>query len=289
MIRLGGQLDIGSEKDPVKIAKMHADFGYSASYSPEPVHDSSYIRSYREAFAAEDIVIAEIGIWKNLLAPEDDLRQANFNFACERLAFADELGVRCCVSWVGSLAPGVKRGPHPDNLSQRGFDLTVEAVRKLIDAVKPKRCKFGLETMQFLLPDSAEVYRELVLAVDRKSFGVHLDPVNLILSPRMYFNNGALLRHCFELLGPWVVSCHAKDIILHDQNALHLDETVPGRGNLDYATYLTEISKLPGDTPLMMEHLKPEEYACSRDHIVSVARRHGIPLRQAGIATSSIC
>ncbi|HEY3328995.1 MAG TPA: sugar phosphate isomerase/epimerase [Capsulimonadaceae bacterium] len=282
MIRLGGDLDIGGETDPDRLAAMHTEFGYTAAYGPYvPVSDTAYIRSYRKAFAAKDIVIAEVGIWKNMIAPEDDIRKANFEYACERFALAEEVGALCCINFIGSVAPGERRGPHPDNLTKYGFELCVDTIRGLIDTVKPTRTKFCLEMMQFLLPDSPEVYLDIVKAVDRAAFGVHLDPVNIILTPRDYFNNGNLIRRCFDVLGPWVVSCHAKDITLVDRLALHMDETIPGKGNLDYAVFLSAISELPRDTPLMLEHLQRGEYAVARDHITTVAKNNGIRLYEA--------
>lgn len=279
MIRLGGNLDTAGETDPGKLAEMHAAFGYSAAYGPEvPLSDTAYIKAYREAFAARDIVIAEVGVWKNMIAPEDDIRKANFDFACERFAIADEVGALCCINFIGSVAPGLRRGPHPDNLTKYGFDLCVDTIRALIDTVKPKRTKFCLEMMQFLLPDSPEIYLDILKAVDRPAFGVHLDPVNIVLTPRDYFKTGALIRRCFEMLGPWVVSCHAKDIVLVDKLALHFDEVIPGQGNLDYGAFLTAISELPRDVPLMLEHLQPGEYAVARDHIAAVAKANDISL-----------
>ena len=42
---------------------------------------------------------------------------------------------------------------------------------------------------------------------------------------------------------------------------VHFKEVVPGTGQIDYATYLSELSKLDVDAPLMLEHLQtPEEY-----------------------------
>ena len=52
-----------------------------------------------------------------------------------------------------------------------------------------------------------------------------------------------------------MVSCHAKDIILHHQAALHFDEIIPCKGELDYRTYLMEMDRLGGHVPLMLEHL----------------------------------
>ena len=130
--------------------------------------------------------------------------------------------------------------------------------------------------MQYALPDSVEIYREIILAVDRPAFAAHLDPVNLVVTPRQYFDTAALIRGCFEGLGPWIASCHAKDIVLHDQAALHLDEIRPCLGALDYRTYLRELERLPGDVPLLLEHLPDADYAVARDAIFAVGDAIGV-------------
>jgi len=234
-------------------------------------------KSIERAFKKADVVISEVGAWCNLTAVDETKRAKNFKYVCERLALADEIGALCCVDFIGTLDPDSDYGPHPDNLTSVGFDLAVETVRKVINEVRPKRAKFCLEMMQWTLPDCPDSYLELIKAVDDPSFGVHVDPANIIVSPRKYFNNGDLLKECFEKLGKWIVSCHAKDVILRGQLALHIDETRPGTGNMDYRTYLGELDKLPGDVPIMLEHLSsPEEYILARDHLFSVADELGI-------------
>ena len=121
--------------------------------------------------------------------------------------------------------------------------------RFLIDAVKPKRAKFALEMLQYGLPDSIDMTVKLIHAVDRPAFAAHLDPVNLILTPRQYWDTGALLREAFAKLGPWIVSCHAKDILLHHQAALHFDEVMIGEGQLDYRTYPPRARQRAGRHP----------------------------------------
>ena len=271
-------------QDPREIARAHRDYGFTAAYCPDPlsVKDTDRIREVREAFAVEDVLIAEVGAWCNMIAAEEDRRQANQQYVCDRLALAEALGARCCVDFVGSVAPGTDFGPDPRNLAKEGFDLAVETVRKVIDAVKPTRAKFCLEMMQWVLPDTVEAYRDLIEAVDRPAFGVHLDPVNIIVSPRMYFDTGAVLRECFEVLGPWVVSCHAKDLTLRGELALHFDEVPLGQGNMDYTTYLRGLDALPGEVPLMLEHLEAQEqYAAARDHVMAVAREADVTLKPA--------
>ena len=48
----------------------------------------------------------------------------------------------------------------------------------------------------------------------RPAAAVHFDPVNMINSPELIYDNGKFLRHCFEVLGPFIEGIHAKDIIL---------------------------------------------------------------------------
>ena len=276
-IRLGGHgLPVGSD-DPVAFARAHRTFGYAAAYVPVSLigADAQTLASWEKAFLEQDVTLAEVGIWRNLIDPDPVKRKAELDYAAQCLALADAVGARCAVSFIGSFAPGTRHGLDARNLRPEALDAAVETVRHLIDTVKPKRAKFALEMMQATVPDSADSYLELIRAVDRPEFAAHLDPVNLVMTPRQYFNTGALIRECFEKLGPWIVSCHAKDITLHENAALHLDEVQIGEGNLDYATYLTELRKLDG-VPLMLEHLEANEYALGRDRIFAAGDAAGV-------------
>jgi len=110
---------------------------------------------------------------------------------------------------------------------------------------------------------------------------VHLDPVNIINSPARYYHNAGVLRECFEKLGPWIISCHAKDILIRDDLIVHLDEMRPGLGRLDYRVFLQELNRLPGDIPLMLEHLPGEEYALAREYVLSMAEELGISFHKS--------
>lgn len=276
-VRLGGHgLPVTSD-DPFALARAHAVFGYGAAYVPPVmIGDTQRLRDIEKAFAAEDVMLAEVGIWRNLITPDDAVRKAHLEFAAEKLAIADAVGAKCAVSYIGSYAAGTDYAPAAENLGQEAFDACVDTVRHLLDTVKPKRARFALEMMQYSLPDSVDGYRDLILAVDRPQFGAHFDPVNLIITPRQYWNSGALIRECFEKLGEWVVSCHAKDIVLHHQAALHFDEVIIGTGQLDYRTYLKELDRLPREVPLMLEHLSDGDYAVARDAVFTVGDEIGV-------------
>ena len=276
-IRLGAPVSAKSS-DPDEVALAHRALGYRAAYCPNiPLTDTDRIRATREAFARHDVVIAEVGRWCNLLDADADKRRQNLQTVTDGLALADAIGARCCVDIAGSFSTASWFGPNPENLSPKFFDAAVENARKIIDAVKPTRTKFCYEMMGWALPDSPESCAKLLKAVDRPGFGVHLDPCNLVNSPAKFYGNRDLLNECFDKLGQWIVSCHAKDLAWEVEMNVHFREVVPGKGELDYRTYLRRLAALPQNPPLMIEHLaKPEEYAAAAKHIVAVGREAGL-------------
>ncbi len=278
-VRLGGPIFLKSD-DPGELAREHRRLGYSAAYCPSAeTNQAERIRAIRDAFAKENVAIAEVGAWKNMLDPDAAARKANLAYVTERLALADAVGARCCVDIAGSFNPKYWYGMHPKNLSREFFDATVENCRAVIGAVKPALTRFAIEMMPWSIPDGPDSYVRLVHAVDRPAFAVHLDVCNVINSPERFYNNKAVIEECFAKLGRWIVSCHAKDLAWIPEYNVHFAEVIPGRGELDYAAYLTQVSKLPVDAPLMLEHLKnAQEYDEGRAHIQSVAAKTGIQL-----------
>ncbi|MBI4904733.1 MAG: sugar phosphate isomerase/epimerase [Acidobacteria bacterium] len=276
-VRLGGPIYLKSA-DPRDLAREHRRLGYSAAYCPAVTNnDTERIRAIRGAFQAENVVIAEVGAWKNMLDPDPQKRKENLAYVTERCALADMVGARCCVDIAGSFHPTVWYGPHPKNLSKEFLDATVENCRHVIDAVKPVRTVFTIEMMGWNLPNGPDSYLKLIRAVDRKAFGVHMDVCNGINSPERFYGNADFIRECFSKLGRWIASCHAKDLQWIPEMNVHFVEVIPGRGELDYIAYLTELSKLPVDAPLMLEHLKAaEEYDEGKRYIQKKAAEAGV-------------
>jgi sugar phosphate isomerase/epimerase len=269
-------------QDPAEWISMLRERCYSAAYCPVTERQpADVVQAFAKAAFEADIVIAEVGAWSNPLSPTASRRREALTLCQERLALADAVGARCCVNISGSRGeePNGRRAPHPDNLTRETFDLIVEAVRAIIDAVKPVRAFYTLEVHPWLYPNSADSYLDLIRAVDRSQFGVHLDPVNILSSPERYYGNSAILRECLGKLGPHIKSCHGKDTILRNQLTIDIDEIRPGLGALDYHTFLRELDRLDPDTPLMLEHLAEDEYPVAVEYIRSVAQEVGATIK----------
>ncbi|HHE73238.1 MAG TPA: sugar phosphate isomerase/epimerase [Chloroflexi bacterium] len=278
-MRLGGPVFVDSMTPDRWVAALQAN-GYGAAYCPVTVKDDASTRSaYVQAARDAGIVIAEVGAWSNPLSPDPEERARALAHCQAQLALADEVGARCCVNIAGSRGQPWD-GPHPQNFTSETFDMIVESVRAIIDAVRPTRTYYTLEPMPWMYPDSADSYLALLRAIDRERFAVHVDVVNVVNSPRRYYDNTSLIREWFSKLGPYIRSCHAKDTRLSTKLTTHLDEVRPGLGNLDYRTLLVEIERVDPELTLMIEHLHdPEDYRLSADYIRGVAHEVGVSLR----------
>lgn len=292
MIRFGGPVFVDPSKtsesqdvwacDPVALAQAHKAKGYRAAYAPKvKLKDTDAIQAVRKAFEAEDIMVAEVGYWENLLHTEPEERKKTHQAMLEALAFAEELGARCAVNILGSYCHGSGMSQYAArNFSQDAFDEAVELARYFLDMVKPKTAFFAYEIFPFNVIDSPAMIAKLLKAVDRQQFGVHLDLANFVNCPRAYWSSGDIMRECIQLFGNRIVSAHAKDIKMQEPAlSVILEEVVAGQGNLDIAANLRELHKLPQEIPFMMEHLANEaEYDLAAEHIRTVAAQEGIAL-----------
>jgi sugar phosphate isomerase/epimerase len=283
--RIKGSIPLGApvfEKyaDPQGWIDALGKLGYRAAYTPVSINDDeTTVKAYASAARDAGIIMSEVGAWSNPISPDATQRKEAFEKCIKSLYLADQLGAMCCVNVSGSRNKEHWAGPHKDNLTPETFEMVVEVTRKIIDEVKPQQTYFALEAMPWSFPHSADSYLKLLKAIDRDRFGVHLDPMNMITSPEIFFNNGEMIRDCFRKLGPHIRSCHGKDMtIREDIYTPQLDETRAGLGSMDYTAFLTELSKLD-NIPLMIEHLKTaEEYKLAADYIRSVAAESGISM-----------
>jgi sugar phosphate isomerase/epimerase len=262
-------------EDPEELALAYRKLGYRAAYCPVgSVNESARIEAISKAFAKHDVAIAEVGRWCNLMDADAQKREANLKTVTEGLALAEAIGARCCVDIAGSFSPASWFGPHPDNLSPRFFEQAVENARRIIDGVKPKRAKFCYEMMGWAMPDGPDIYLKMIKAVDRQAFGVHLDVANLVNSPERFYRNTDLINECFDKLGKWITSCHAKDLTWDVEMNVHFREVTPGTGSIDFKTYLRRLAALPQDAPLMIEHMaNAEEYDKARQYLLNLGRQ----------------
>lgn len=234
--------------------------GYSAAICPlDCTANDETIASYKKAAQDYDIVIGEVGIWNNPLDPDPQKAAEAILYAKRQLALAEKIEARCCVNIAGSHNPDLWYGPHPENFSKETFEKAVAVIQDIIDSVHPQKTFYTLEPSPWLYPDTIECYLEFIKAVDRAGFAVHWDPVNMMYTPKTYYRNGEFLLECIERLGPYMKSCHIKDLYMGETFTLYVEERRSGEGVLDYKTLITSLDKLNPDMPAFLEHIETEE------------------------------
>src|SRR5260370_39170958 len=107
------------------------------------------------------------------------------------LEYGDNAGVGWGVMHGGSYETGGWGKPNPANFSEKAFEETVKAIQLIVDSVQPAHAKLVMETEKYVFPDGPDLYQRLVTAIDRTAFGVHLDPVNIVSSPKLFYGNRA--------------------------------------------------------------------------------------------------
>lgn len=226
------------------------------------------IRDYMEAANEAGFVIAEVGIWRNVIAQEEEQRKKALDYAIGQLAMADEIGARCCVNVAGACAGARWDGACRENFEIEAWQKTVESVQKIIDTVKPMHTKYAIEPMPWMIPTGPEEYLRLLADINRTAAGVHLDIVNMIHCPERFFFQENFIKDCFTMLKGKICSCHLKDIRLKEEYTFQLEETYCGNGSLNMEHYALLATKEQEQMPMIIEHLhSDEEYRKSFQYV----------------------
>ena len=232
------------------------------------------INRYLEIIRRHDVLIAEVGVWRN---PFDRERgRDNLEFARRQLKLADELDIPCCVNIVGTESSAGWDAADPGNYTEEMYGRIVSSIREIIDGVNPQRAYYCIEPMPWMIPDGPDVYLQLMKDVDRSRFGVHMDFVNMINSPRRFLAAESFIEECFRKLGPYIRSTHLKDSRMNlTQLTTMLNECSPGEGALDFVKVLQILDRyLPADAPVLLEHMSTfEEYRKAYEYIADRAKK----------------
>ena len=278
---LGGTVS-GAFSGPTEWEKLLVRSRFKAVTAPFNCHTpKAEVDAYRAACDRHGVVIAEIGVWKNLFDPDPAAAAEALAYAEGQLALADEVGIPCCVNIAGTPSAAGWDAADPANFTDAMYERIIACVRDLLDKVQPKRACYCLEPMPWMVPDSPENYLQLIRDVDRPQFAAHMDFVNMINCPRRALAPEAFIEACFGGLAPYIKSTHIKDSRLHPTRLTTvLEECSPGEGQLDFAAVLRILhERLPADAPVLLEHMTTfEEYERAYSYLSSIAADIGIPV-----------
>ena len=279
-MRLGGSV-MKPYSSPKEWLAHVKELGYSCVIFPvESTAPAHVVQDYLMCCRDNDLLIGEVGAWRNVMARDEKERAANLDWNIRQLELAETVGANCCVNISGSMAE-YWDGYHPALDTREVYDLVVSNTQKIIDAVKPTHTAYSLEPMPWMVPESPEQYLQLLKDVDRPAFKVHLDYCNMLNSIDRYRHASEFITRCFDLLGEHIVSIHAKDALI-TQGALPvvINEVPPGEGSIDLSLVTALAHGLGEDTPVFVEHLDTHEaYMKAAAVMREAAKKAGVPVK----------
>lgn len=280
-MRLGGSV-MKPYSSPKEWLAHVKELDYSCVIFPV---DSSAPKQVQRDYAAccrdHDLLIGEVGVWRNVMSRDPSEREAAIQYAIRQLEMAEEVGANCCVNISGS--PGeLWDGYHPTLDTPAVYEDIIATTRRIIDAVKPQKSCYSLEPMPWMAPESPAQYLRMLKDMARPgAFKVHLDYCNMINSLDRYRHASEFITECFTLLGEHIVSVHAKDVKLTDGFLpLCIGEVPPGEGAIDLALVTRLAHSLGENTPVFVEHLPNHEaYMKAASAMRAAAERAGVAVQ----------
>lgn len=278
-MRLGGGIQ-KNYSNPDEWIALVKDLNYSTVLVPVGFEASrEEKRAYLDYIDKYNLVLGEVGAWKNPISRDEKERKESMQFCKNQLALADEMGANCCVNIVGSTGD-IWDGLYQDNYTDATYDLIIDSIRDIIDSVNPTRTFYTIEPMPWMVPDSPDAYLKLIKDVDRKSFGVHLDYTNMINCPKRYVYSKEFITECFNKLGPYIKSIHAKDVLAKQKLPCLIEEVKPGLGTIDFAHVLRLSENLGANMTVFVEHLDTyEDYKEAVQYVRGVAQKVNIYIK----------
>ena len=285
-IRLSGYLPRPEGESPGETVRKIREQGLTAVIaSADDWHGAkdSAVRELKAALREHDVVVFEVGGYRNIICTDEKLRRKFQKRIAMCLEAAEKIGCPMVGCITGSRNPEANDqldnyAVHPDNWTLETWKLTIESIRTILRDTAGLKAAIGMEAQVTTNLDSPLAHRRLMDDVGSDRCRVNLDPTNM-MHLHNHFHTTELINECFDLLGEDILGCHAKDsYILPHSQTVHVQEVCPGRGNLDYATYLVRLSKMKWPRSLLPEHIPQEQHAEAYAYIRSVAAKVGVKI-----------
>ena len=230
------------------------------------------VRATVEA-AGMDFVQFGLGYGQCLFDPDATVIAPLLDGIGRGIEIAAELRAHFCLLRTGSLNPRGSYSASPDNHHPECRDRLVATLRAIADKAENAGVTMVVETHLLTIMDSPEVNASILADVGSDHMRVVMDCCNHFQAVHQVYDSRARLDHIFRLMGPIAGCGHLKDAAVRDGFVSHIDEEVPGEGDLDLGYLLQLWQKSYPDGYMLLEHLPNEKYplAASNAHRIAAA------------------
>ncbi len=253
---------------------FHLDGDMAFDVTPEDC------RRCRQFMVDEDLDLAQFAIlYKEcLFAPDAEERALVTRKINRGTEIAGALGAQAFLLRPGSRSPAGSWSPHRDNHLPESRDLLVETLQPIAAKAETEGVILALETHVVSIMDPPEVCRDIVAAVGSDHLRLIMDAVNHFSSIQAVYHSTEFLNYIFDTMGPLAPVAHLKDVKVSPGLVVHIDQEVPGEGELDLALMLQRFDALFPRGYGLIEHLSPDKVPVAAANIRRIASDCGVDI-----------
>ena len=240
----------------------------------------SECRQVRGRIAAAGLELPQFGIGfgECLFDPDAGVR----NRVLAKIERGIEVGVmlnaHATLIRTGSLNPAGSYSPARENHAPECRERLVDTLGSVARKAEAEGMTIVIETHLLTIMNSPETNAEVVAAVGSDRIRVVMDFVNHFQTLAQVFDSTSRLEQIFDVMGEIAPVGHVKDIRVDPGLVLHLNEEVPGEGELDMATALRRWHGQHPDGYMLLEHLPAEKYPRAAANVHRIAREAGVEI-----------
>ena len=227
-----------------------------------------------------DLDLVQFGITYEecLFHPDAAVRKAAIASVQRGMATAASLNAHHYLFRPGSLNPDGAWTSHRDNHLPESMERLIDTLKPIAAHAEQHELTLVMETHAVSIMGSPEICREIVESVGSDRLRIVMDFVNHFQTLLQVYNSEERLNHIFDVMGPVAPMAHIKDISVQNGLVLHLNEEVPGEGELELGVALQRFNELYPDGYGLIEHLPAEKIPLANTNVRRIAAENGVPI-----------
>ena len=228
--------------------------------------------------AEMDLVQFGIGFGECLFDPDASVRKRVIEKIESGIEVARQLNAMGCLIRTGSLNPAGSYVPSRENRTPDARAQLVDTLKAVAAKAETEGVDVVIETHVLTIMGTPEINRDVLADVGSARMSVVMDYVNHFQNLDQVYDSTKRIEHIFSIMNPISILGHCKDIKMSPGLVMHIDEEIPGDGELDLATALRLWHEAHPDGYMLLEHLPNEQYPRAAANALEVIRANNIPL-----------
>lgn len=219
-----------------------------------------------------------IGYRECLFDPDNAIRDRVVRTIHRGLEVGSSLRAHNVLIRTGSLNPSGSYDPAPENHEPGRLDVLIDTLSRVAKKAEEEGMTVVVETHALTIMGSPEINRQAIDAVGSDRLRVVMDFVNHFQSLAQVYNSTERLNHIYDVMGPISTVSHIKDISVEPGFVIHMNEEVPGAGELDLVTAVRRWEALHPEGYMLVEHLPEEKIPTAVANVRRIATEAGVEI-----------